>query len=177
MGIPAFPIHRKRLALLKLMLLQLLMQSSPPLLRSSQSNGYCFPRISGPTGALDRQTLALSSVGSSRKRTRVICLFRKKAPLEVLGLPAFGAWFLAKNGERWMNDRPCPSQIPNHVESVQAAVDPVVWKRARHRVPIPTPTTRRAKDLPPNRTKSKDAVWEQQTRVCQRYCLDRCSTN
>ena len=63
-----------------------------------------------------------------------------------------------------MNDRPCPSQIPNHVESVQAAVDPVVWKRARHRVPIPTPTTRRAKDLPPNRTKSKGAVWEQQVK-------------
>ena len=167
MGRPAFPRQPKRLASLKLMLLQLLMQDSPPLLGSSHSNRDGVPRVSGPTGALNRQTLALSSIGFPSKGTRVICLFRQKAPLEVPGLPAFGAWFLAEDGERWIHDRPCPSQITHHTEGVQTALDPVLGKRARHRVPIPTPTTRRAKDQPPNQTRSKDAVWEQPTRLCQ----------
>ena len=61
-----------------------------------------------------------------------------------------------------MNDRPCPSQVSQHIQTVQSAVDPVLRKRARHRVPLPTPTIRRAKDVPPNQTKRKVAVWEQQ---------------
>jgi len=141
-GVPALPIHRECLLLFTLLPLELLMQIAQSLLGRSNRNRCGFPGISGPAGALDRKTFPLPSIGSSCKGTRVIRLIRKKTPLEVFCLPAVGAGFLAKEREGWMADRPSPSQITHHIQGVQSAVDPVLGKRARHRVLRPTPTTR-----------------------------------
>ena len=56
-----------------------------------------LPGVSGPAGALDVKTLALPPLGSTRKRARILRLFREEAPLKIPGLPAVRAWLLAED--------------------------------------------------------------------------------
>ena len=94
MGRPAFPRQPKRLASLKLMLLQLLMQDSPPLLGSSHSNRDGVPRGSSPTvPSIGRRLPCPQLVFPAKGRGSSVCLGRKRHwRFLVFLLLALGFW-------------------------------------------------------------------------------------